>query len=84
MKQERHLSGTYDISGDVNPYEELIVNKAEKMEPILTQIEQWSILSNTLNYIQYDIHPKHYHSQGVSAVNKCRKTPCAKEEEREV
>ena len=58
-------------SRDTNPYKELIVNNAEKIEPLLTQMEQWSILSNTLNYIQYDRHPKNYHSLGISAVNKC-------------
>ena len=30
---------------------------------------QWSILSNMLNYIQYDKHPKDYHNLGISAVN---------------
>ena len=33
-------------------------------------MEQWSIFSNTLNYIQYNRHPKNYHSLGISAVNK--------------
>ena len=84
MEQERALSRIDDTSRDVNPYKELIVNKAEKIEPILTQMEQWSILSNTLNYIQYDRHPKNYHSLSVSAVNKCKKTPCTKEEERDM
>ena len=46
-----------DTSGEINPYKELIVNNAEKIEPILTQMEQWSTLSNILNYIQYDRHP---------------------------
>ena len=48
----------------------MIANNAEKIEPLLTQMEQWSILSNTLNYIQYDRHPKNYHSLGISTVNK--------------
>ena len=43
-------------------------------------MEQWSILSNTLNYIQYDRHPKNYHSLGISAVNKCGKNLCTREE----
>ena len=43
-------------------------------------MEQWSILSNTLNYIQYDRHPKNYHSLSISAVNKCGKNLCTKEE----
>ena len=43
-------------------------------------MEQWSILSNTLNYIQYDRHPKNYHSLGIRAVNKCGKNLDIKEE----
>ena len=60
---------------ETNPYKELKVNNAEKIEPIeplLGQMEQWSILSNTLNYIQYDRHPKNYHNLGINAVNKYR------------
>ena len=64
------------MSGEINPYKELIVNKAEKIEPILTQMEQWCILSNILNYIQYDRHTNNYHSVNISAVNKYRKSPC--------
>ena len=40
-----------DDYGDKNPYKELIVNKAEKIEPLLAQMKQWSILCNMLNYI---------------------------------
>ena len=47
-------------------------------------MEQWSILSNILNYIQYDRHPKNYHNLSISAVNRCRKTPYIKEEERDM
>ena len=43
-------------------------------------MEQWSILSNTLNYIQYDRHPKNYHNVGISAVNKYRNSLDAKED----
>ena len=57
----------------------MIVNKAEKIEPLLAQMEQWSILCNTLNYIQYDSHPKNYHSLGISAVNKCGKNQGTKD-----
>ena len=51
IEQERELNRLDDTSGEINPYKELIVNKAEKIEPILMQMEQWSILSNTLSYI---------------------------------
>ena len=60
----------------------MIVNKAEKIEPILMQMEQWSILRNTFNYIQYDRHTKNYHSLNINAVNKYRKSLCIKEEEK--
>ena len=45
-------------------------------------MEQWSILSNTLNYIQYNRHPKNFHSLNISTVNKYRKSQCTKEEEK--
>ena len=84
IEQDRELSRIDDPCGEINPYKELIVNNAEKIEPILTQMEQWSILSNTLNYIQYDRHPKNYNNFSVNTVNKCRKTPCTKEEEKDM
>ena len=40
-----------DNSGDKNKYRELIVNNAGKIENILSQMEQWSILSNVINYV---------------------------------
>ena len=33
-------------------------------------MEQWSILSNVVNYVQYDKHPKNFHNLNVSTVNK--------------
>ena len=43
-------------------------------------MEQWSILSNTLNYIQYDRHPKNYHNLGISTVKKYKQHSDMKEE----
>ena len=40
------------------------------MEPLLTPMEQWSILSNMFSNIQYHRRPKNYHNLGISAVNK--------------
>ena len=80
IEQERQLNRINDTSRETNPYKELIVNNTEKIEPLLTQMEQWSILSNTLNYIQYDKHPKNYHSLGISTVNECGMNLCTKQE----
>ena len=43
IEHERQLNKIDDTSGDTNPYKELIVNNAEKIEPLLAQMEQWSI-----------------------------------------
>ena len=58
----------YDTSGDINPYRELIVNNAEKVDTVLSKKEQWSVLSNVVNYIQYNRHPKHFHNLDIKAV----------------
>ena len=53
IEQEKQLRKIDDMNGEINPYRELIVNNAERTEPLMTQMEQWSILSNILNYIQH-------------------------------
>ena len=59
-------------SGDENPYKELIVNNVGKIDSALTQIEQWSILSNIINYMQYSKNPKNFHSMTIKPA-KCNK-----------
>ena len=43
IEQEKQLNKIDDMKGKINPYRELIVNNAERTEPLMTQIEQWSI-----------------------------------------
>ena len=52
LEHEKQLGRIDDTNGETNPYKELIVNNAEKIKPLLSQMEQWSILSNTLNYLK--------------------------------
>ena len=79
LQQELEYEKQLNRIDDANGYKGLIVNNTEKIEPLLAQMEQWSILSNTFNYIQYDRHSKNYHTLGISAVNKYRSLD-AKEE----
>ena len=58
IDQDIELDKMDDTSGDENPYRELIVNNAGKIETNLSQMEQWSILSNVINYVQYKNTPK--------------------------
>ena len=51
-----------DDGGDENPYRELIVNNAGKVESMLSQMEQWSILSNVINFVQCSKNTKNFHT----------------------
>ena len=57
-----------DNSRDEKPYKELIVNNASRVDSTLTQIEQWSILSNVINYVQYRKNPKNFHFMIIKPV----------------
>ena len=61
-----------DRNGEINPYRELIVNNAEKTEPPRTQMEQWSILSSILNYVQHSKFNSMNHTLNVRPVNRYR------------
>ena len=56
-------------SGDENPYRELIVNNASKVENTLSQMEQWSVQSNVINYVQFSKAPKNFHDIIIKPVN---------------
>ena len=64
-----------DTSGETNPYCKLIVNNTEKIEPLMTQMEQWSILSNVLNYIKHDRFHTMKQIPDIKAVNKYKHKP---------
>ena len=74
ITQEKQLNRIDDTSGETNPYCELIFNNAEKIEPMMTQMEQWSILSNFLNYIHSIFHTMKQ-MLDIKAVNKYKHKP---------
>ena len=86
IDQEQESNRLDDTSGYINPYRELIVNNTEKIETLLSQMEQWSILSNVINCVQHDRHPKKDYNLNIRAVNKekCKKVSCMKDEERQM
>ena len=75
IEQEKQLSKIDDTSGETNPYQELIINNAEKIEPLMMQMEQWSILSNVLNYVQHNRFHSMNHTLDIKAVNKYKYKP---------
>ena len=70
IEQERQLDKMDDTSGEINPYKECIVNNAEKIESLMTQMEQWSILSNILNYVQHSRLNSMNHTLDIRVVDK--------------
>ena len=69
---DTELDRVDDYSRDENLYKELIVNNAIKIDSALSQMEQWSILSNVINYVQYSKNPKDFHTMTVRPVNNKR------------
>ena len=84
IEQEKQLSQIDDNNGEVNPYRELVVNNAEKIEIQRTQMEQWSMLSNSLNYVQHSQFNSMDHSLNVKPVNRYKVKPNEEKEFREV
>ena len=76
MKSEIHLDAELDRvdneSGDKIPYKELKVDNAIKRDRATLQMEQWSILSNVINYVQYSKNPKDFHAIIIKPVNNKR------------
>ena len=70
IDQEKQLNKLDNVNGEENPYRELIINNAERIEMQKTQMEQWSILSNLLNYVQHSRLNSMNHSLDVKPVNK--------------
>ena len=84
IEWEKQLGRIDNKSRETNPYKQLIVNNAEKMEPLMTQMEQWSILSNILNYIQHSRFSSMNHTLDVKAMNKYKSKPDVDREFKEI
>ena len=65
MKEEldadAELDRMDDNNGDENPYRDLVVNNADRVEMSHSPMEQWSILSNVINYVQHSRNPLNFH-----------------------
>ena len=84
IEQEKQLNRMDDRNGEINPYREIIVSDAEKIEAPMTQMEQWSILSNVLNYVQHSKFNSMNHSLSVKPVNRYKIKPDIGKEFREL
>ena len=46
---EQDLDRLDDTSGEINPYHDIIINNTERHNTSLSQMKEWSILSNVVN-----------------------------------
>ena len=53
----------------VNPYHNIIINNIDRENLIASHIEQWSILSNVINYVQYDRNPMDIKNLDIKAID---------------
>ena len=81
IDEDAELDRIDDSSGDKIPYRELIVNNASRVESTLSQMEQWSILSNVINYVQYSKNPKNFHTMSINPINKNKSNVGRREED---
>ena len=58
-----------DNEEEVNPYSDIIINEFDREEIITSQIEQWSILSNVVNYVQYDRNQRDFYNLDIKAID---------------
>ena len=61
-----------------------MVNNAEKIEMQKTQMEQWSILSNSLNYVRHSMYNSMDHCLNVKPVNRYKVKPNKEKEFRDI
>ena len=74
-----------DRNEEINPYRKLIVNNTEKKTELpMTQMEQWSILSNVLNYVQHSKFNSMNHTLNIRPVNRYKVKPEMEREFREL
>ena len=75
IEQEKQISRIGDMSGEMNQYKELTVNNTERTEPLMTQMEQWSILSNVFKLCTHSRFNSMDHTLDVKAMNRHKFKP---------
>ena len=69
IEEDKLSQNDIDDEEEVNPYHDIIINNIDRENVITSQIEQWSILSNVVNYIQYDRNPKNFYDLDIKTID---------------
>ena len=54
---------------EINPYQNIVVNNIDKENKNTSQMEHRSLLSNVVNYVQYDRNPKIFHELNIKTLD---------------
>ena len=60
IEVDKLCKSNIDDDKEVNPYHNMIINNIDRENVITSQMEQWLILSNVVNYVKYDRNPKDF------------------------
>ena len=70
LEIEEDKLGKDDIDNDeIYPYHKVIIDNINKENIITSQMEQWSILSNVVYYVQYDRNSKNFYNIGIKTID---------------
>ena len=58
-----------DDEEEVNPYHNTIITNIDRENLSTSQMEQWSILSNVVYYVQYNRNPKDFYDLHIKALD---------------
>ena len=74
IEDDRLDQDNTDNEEEVNPYQNIIVNEFDRENIITSQMEQKSILSNIVNYVQYDRNARDFYDLNVKVIDqKCHR-----------
>ena len=69
IEEDKLSKNIIDDEEEVNPYCNIIINNTDRENVITSQMEQWLILSNVVNYVQYKRNPKDFDDLEVKAID---------------
>ena len=69
LEDDRLDKDYIDNEEEVNPYKNIIINEFDEEDIIATQMEQWLILSNIVNYVQYNRNPRDFYNLDVKVID---------------
>ena len=69
IEEDKLSRNNIDEEEEVNPYHNIFINNLDRENVIASQMEQWLMLSNVVNYVQYERNPKDFYDLYVTAID---------------